>query len=67
MKSTIELLVETGGFLILLFSVVWLFVRFTGYGEFYDKMLYDEESDAYITIQKSNKDNDDNIIHELYI
>lgn len=66
MKSTIELLVETGGFLILLFSVVWVFVRFTGYGEFYDKMLYDYESDAYITIKES-KDNEDDIIHQLYI
>ncbi|MBP1638108.1 MAG: hypothetical protein H6Q18_897 [Bacteroidetes bacterium] len=67
MKSTIELLVEMGGFLILLFSVVWLFVRFTGYGKFYDKMLYDEESDDYIAIKKGKdkKDDEDDIIHHV--
>lgn len=63
MKSIIELLVEMVGFLILIFSVVWVFIRFTGYGEFYDKMLYDVKSDVYIKIKNQNKGNNENTIH----
>ena len=66
MKSTIEIIVQLGG-VALIFAAVWAFVRFTGYGEFYDKMMYDEESDDYITIKKGKdiKDDEDNIIHHV--
>lgn len=65
MDAIISLLELAGG-VILSFAAGWLFARISGYGEFYDKMLYDDESDAYITI-KENKDNDDDIIHQFYI
>jgi hypothetical protein len=66
MEAIIGLLELAGG-VILFFAVGYTFARISGYGEYYDKMLYDEESDTYITIQKNNKDNDDDIIHQFYI
>jgi hypothetical protein len=66
MDAIISLLELAGG-VILSFAAGWIFARISGYGEYYDKMLYDDESDAYITIQKNNEDNDDDIIHQLYI
>jgi len=82
MEAIIGLLELVGG-VILFFAAGLLFARISGYGEYYDKMLYDEESDAYITIKKNkidtdeyatikkNKKNDedheDDIIHHLAI
>jgi len=56
--------IELVGGIILFFAGGLLFARISGCGEYYDKMLYDEESDAYITIKKSN---DDDIIHHVSI
>jgi len=66
MKTIIELILEMAGYLILIFAVVWAFVRFTGYGEYYDKMLHgDDDSETTINENeknnkeiKNNKDND---------
>ena len=67
MEAIIGLLELAGG-VILFFAAGLLFARISGYGEYYDKMIYDEESDAYITIQKDNEENDDgDIIHQVYI
>ena len=61
-------LLELAGGVILVFAAGYTFARISGYGEYYDKMLDDEESDTYITIQKNNKENDDDdIIHQFYI
>ena len=69
MEAIIEIIELVGG-VIFFFAVGLLFARISGYGEYYDKMLYDEESDAYITIKESNEDNkanQDDIIHQFYI
>jgi hypothetical protein len=66
MKTIIELILEMVGYLILIFAVVWAFVRFTGYGEYYDKMLRgDDDSETTIDenekkkeVSKDNKNND---------
>jgi len=61
-------IIELAGGVILFFAAGLLFARISGYGEYYDKMLYDDESDAYITIQKNNKENDDDdLIHHVSI
>ena len=67
METTIELVLELVGGLILLFAAVWLFVRFTSYGEYYDNMLYDDDGEIDIIIKRNeNKDNDeDSIIHSI--
>jgi hypothetical protein len=67
MSTTLIIIIEILGGMILFFAAGLLFARISGYDEYYDKMLYDDESDAYITIQKNNEDNDDDIIHQLYI
>jgi hypothetical protein len=70
MKTIIELILEMVGYLILIFAVVWAFVRFTGYGKYYDKMLegdvskttiYDNESDNNNN-KKGIENNKDNIM-----
>lgn len=73
MKTIIELILEMIGYLILIFAVVWAFVRFTGYGKYYDKMLRGDD-DSKTTIneneknKKDNKDNKDNdMIHHVSI
>lgn len=66
MEAVIGLLELAGG-VIFLFAASYTFARISGYGEFYDKMLYDEDSDEYITIKKSNTDNDDESIHHVSI
>jgi len=57
MKPIIELIVEMAGYLVLLFAVIWAFVRFTGYGKYYDQMLYGD-NDSETTIDKDKKDKD---------
>ncbi len=57
MKPIIELIVEMAGYLVLLFAVVWAFVRFTGYGKYYDKML-SGDNDSETTTNKDIKDKD---------
>ena len=66
MNSILELHLEVIGGIALLFAAVWVFARISGFGEYYNKMLYDEESDAYITI-KEGEDNEDDIIHHVSI
>lgn len=71
MKTTIELILEMVGYLILIFAVVWAFVRFTGYGEYYDKMLHgdddsettDNENEKKKEESKDNTNN--NMIHHV--
>lgn len=67
MKSVIELLVELAGGVVLLFATGWMFARISGYSEHYNEMLYDEESDEYITIKKNNDHDEDDIIHHVSI
>ena len=71
MKTIIELILEMVGYLILIFAVVWAFVRFTGYGDYYDKMLRSDD-DSETTIDENenkkevSKDNtNNNIIHHV--
>ncbi|MDD4992302.1 MAG: hypothetical protein PHR83_08725 [Paludibacter sp.] len=70
MEAIIGLLELAGG-IIFFFAAGLLFARISGYGEFYDKMLYDEESDAYITFKRykmdNNINNDEDLIHQFYI
>jgi hypothetical protein len=66
MEAIIGLLELVGG-VIFFFAAGLLFARVSGYGEFYDKMLYDDESDAYITIKKNNEYNDNDFIRQFYI
>jgi hypothetical protein len=63
MNSGVIVFIEFLGAVILLIAVGYNFARISGYGESYDKMIYDEESDDYITIQK-NKDSDNDINHD---
>lgn len=65
MEAIIGLLELAGG-VIFFFAAGLLFARISGYGVFYDKRVYDEESDAYITIKES-EDNEDDFIHQFYI
>ncbi len=58
MEATIGLFELVGG-MIFFFAAGLLFARISSYGKYYDKMLYDEESDTYIVIKKINKENDD--------
>jgi hypothetical protein len=60
-------IIELAGAVVLLFAAGWVFARISGYGEHYDKMLYDEDADAEIKIKKSNTENDDDIIHHVSI
>jgi hypothetical protein len=57
MEAIIGLLELAGG-VILAFAAGYTFARISGYGEYYDKIFYDEESDADITIQRNNQVND---------
>jgi hypothetical protein len=45
MNSVVELVLELAGGVVLLFATGYTFARISGYGEFYDKMLYDEDGD----------------------
>jgi len=67
MESTIEIIVKLAGSMVLIFTLVWVFNSVTGYGEFYDKMLYDDDDDTDLTIKNNNKDNKDDIIHHVSI
>ena len=58
MKAIIGLIVQLGG-VDLIFAVVRAFIRFTGYSEFYDKMLYDDDEDTAPTFKNNNEYNDD--------
>ena len=64
MNSIIELALELAGGVILLFAVGYTFSQLSGYGEHYDKMLYDEDGDidAQISGYEENYDKmlDDN-------
>ena len=66
MNSILELHLEVIGGIALLFAAVWVFARISGFGEYYNKMLYDEESDAYITIKESD-DTENDMIQQFYI
>jgi len=59
MKTIIELILEMVGYLILIFAVVWAFVRFTGYGDYYDKMLRGDD-DSETTIDENEKEKEEN-------
>lgn len=73
MKTTIELILEMVGYIILIFAVVWAFVRFTGYGEYYDKMQRgDDDLETTIDEKENNKtgiknSQDNNMTHFLSI
>lgn len=68
MEAIIGLLELAGG-VILFFAAGLLFARISGYGEYYDKMLYDEESDDSIVIKKGKdkKEDEVDIIHHVSI
>lgn len=72
MKTIIELILEMVGYLILIFAVVWAFVRFTGYGKYYDKMLGGDVSKTTINEKENDKtgiknSKDNNTIHHISI
>jgi hypothetical protein len=56
MKTTMELILEMSGCLILFIVVIWAFVRFTGYGKYYDKMVNGID-DTKSTIKKKRIQN----------
>jgi len=69
MEAIIELVLELAGGVILFFAVAYTFARISGYGEYYDKILYDDDDNIDLTIKKNNKDNekDDDMIHQVSI
>ena len=48
MNSIIELVMELAGGVILLFATGYTFAQLTGYGEHYDKMLYDDDCETNV-------------------
>ena len=62
MKSIADIIIQLIGCLVLLFAGGMLFAHMSGYDEYYDKMLYDDD-DSDLKIKK-NKNNDDDI-HRL--
>jgi len=66
MEALIGLLELLGG-IIFVFAAGHTFARMSGYGEFYDRMLHDDDADFEITIKKDDMDNDDDIIHHVSI
>jgi len=64
MNTTIELVLELVGGVIFLLAAGWTLARISGYDEYYDKMLYDDDDDEVKsqTIKKNTKikyDNDE--------
>ena len=64
MKATIELIAQLG-IVVLIFTIIWAFIRFTGYGKFYDKMMHLDDEDTNPISKNNNDDNDDDSIHHL--
>ena len=50
MNSIIELVFELAGGVILLLAAGYTFAQISGYGEFYDKILYDDKGDIDLQI-----------------
>ena len=64
MKSIIELIVQLFGGVVLVFLAGWVIAHITGYDEYYDKMLYDDD-ETDLTIKNNNTYNDDDI-HRIH-
>ena len=64
MKSILDIILQLLGGLVLLFAGGVLFAHMSGYDEYYDKMLYDDD-DKDLTIKNNNTDNDDDI-HRIH-
>ena len=64
MKSILDIILQLLGGLVLLFAGGLLFAHMSGYDEYYDKMLYDDD-DKDLTIKNNNTDNDDDI-HRIH-
>ena len=65
MKSIVDIIIQLTGGLVLLFAVGMLFAHMSGYDEYYDKMLYDEDDSDLRIKQNKNRDKDDDI-HRIY-
>lgn len=63
MDTTVTMIIELFGASFLLFALGYTFARISGYDEYYDKMLYDDD-DKDLKIKNNNTDNDDDI-HRL--
>ena len=50
MNSIIELILKLAGGVILLFSTGYTFAQISGYGEHYDKMLYNDDGEMDVQI-----------------
>ncbi|MEI8087238.1 MAG: hypothetical protein WCG93_13595 [Paludibacter sp.] len=64
METAIELILKLGGSLVLIFTLVWVLNRLTGYGEFYDKMM---SVDSDKKIKHINKDKDEDVINHITV
>jgi len=64
MNSTLRLITELLGGVVLFFAAGWIFARATGYDEYYDKMLYDDDDTD--STNNSNKTNSEDDIHSIY-
>ncbi len=64
MDTTLMLVIELLGGVVLLFVAGWIFARVTGYDKYYDNMVYNNVDDF---ITENNNDNRDDIIHHVYI
>ena len=64
MKSILDIILQLLGGLVLLFAGGLLFAHMSGYDEYYDKMLYDDD-DKDLTIKNNNTDSDDDI-HRIH-
>jgi hypothetical protein len=61
-------LIELAVGMILFFLASLMFARISGYGEFYDKMLYNQGLDKYKTNKRNNNNNNDvDFIHRISI
>jgi hypothetical protein len=66
MEAIIDLFELAVG-VILVFAAGYTFARISGYDEYYDEILYDDDDYIDLTIKKSNTDNDDDIIYHVSI
>ena len=64
MKSILDIILQLLGGLVLLFAGGLLFAHMSGYDEYYDKMLYDDD-DKDLSIKNKNTDKDDDI-HRIH-
>ena len=67
MITTIELVLELVGGVILLLAAGYALSLISGYDEYYDKMLYDDDEDTDLTLKKKDNKNVNDMMHQTSI